>query len=179
MNRRTALASVALGCAALAGCAGVSPVVPDDRYCFRTHGPTGNKSICTPGPVPDEAADAQAKRFEPEPGKLTIFVVRRHWGDSLNVVRVGVAGEQMVPTVPASLVKMVVAPGGHRLVFDWAKGSGDLAIHGEAGQVLFVDLVGSLWIWNEWYRLELGEPSIRAQALKSRLVADVRLDARR
>lgn len=67
-------------------------------------------------------------------------------------------------------------PGAHRLAFNWAKGHGDLEVRGAAGQVIFVDLVGSLWFWNEWYRLDIGEPSIQARALKSRLVADLRVD---
>lgn len=84
----------------------------------------------------------------------------------------------MVPTAPWSLVRLVVAPGAHRLAFHWAKGSGELEIRGDAGQVQFVDLVGSLWFWSSSYRLETGDPSIRERALKSRLVADVSIDQR-
>lgn len=41
--------------------------------------------------------------------------------------------------------------------------------------MLFVELIGSLWFWNEWYRLEMADASIRDRAIKSRLVADVKV----
>lgn len=178
MDRRSAL--VALGLASgwlVSGCASVPRTVADERYCFRTR-TTRFRPACTPGPIPDAAADAQAKRFEPVPDRLVIYVVRHGWGDYVNVVQVGLVGGPMVSTVPLSLVRLVVAPGIHRVAFNWAKGNGELEVRGEAGQVLLVDLVGSLWIWNEWYRLGTGDPSIRERALKSRLVGDVRVDAR-
>lgn len=165
------LASLLIG-----GCATNRPASPDNRYCYRARVKTGSKSICVPGSVPGAAAEAQAKRFEPVAGRLVIYVVRHRWGDTVNTVQVGISGGPMVPTVPASLVRLDVQPGAHRLAFDWAKGHGDLEVRGAAGQVVLVDLIGSLWFWNEWYRLEVGEPSIRARAMKSRLVADLRVD---
>lgn len=53
-----------------------------------------------------------------------------------------------------------------------------LDVRGDAGQVVFVELIGSLWFWNEWYRLEMGDSSIRDRAMKSRLVADVKVGGR-
>lgn len=47
-----------------------------------------------------------------------------------------------------------------------------------SGGTILVDLGGSLWIWNEWCRQETGDRTIRARALKSRLVADVTVDDR-
>lgn len=178
MDRRSALVSLGLtGSGLLSGCSIVPRATPDDRYCFRTR-TTRFRPACTLGPIPDAAADARAKRFESVPGRLVIYVVRHRWGDYANVVQVGLAGRPTVSTVPLSLVRLVAAPGVHRVAFYWAKGNGELEVRGEAGQVLLVDLVGSLWIWNEWYRLETGEPSIRARAFKSRLVADVNVDGR-
>lgn len=175
MHRRSAL--VSLGAASswlVSGCTSVPGAVLNDRYCFRTQ-TTRFRPACTPGPIPDAATDTLAKRFEPVPGRLVIYVVRHRWGDYVNVVQVGFVGGRMVSTVPLSLVRLVAAPGVHRLAFSWAKGNGELEVRGEAGQVLLVDLVGSLWIWNEWYRWETGDPSIRERALKSRLVADLSL----
>jgi len=83
----------------------------------------------------------------------------------------------MLPTVPASFVRFVTAPGPACLTFQWAKGSGELVVQGEAGQVVFVDLVGSLWFWNENYRLEPGDLHSKERVLKSRLVADVEVGA--
>ena len=96
----------------------------------------------------------------------------------MNVVNLAVDGGALVATTPASLVRWVVPPGAHRLAFEWKKGTGDLELRGDAGQVLFVDLVGSLWLWNESYRMEIGGPSSRDKALKSRLVADVKVGER-
>lgn len=120
-------------------------------------------------------ADARAKRFEAVPGSLVVFVVRHRWADTVNVVNLGIDEVAPVATVPASLVRLVLAPGAHRLKFEWRKGKGEMEVRGDAGQALFVDLVGSLWAWNEWYRLEQGEPSIRDRAFKCRLVADVKV----
>lgn len=125
--------------------------------------------------MPDLSADARAKKFEVVPGSLVVYVVRRRWGDAVNVVNVGVDNGALVATTPASFVRLVLTPGAHRLSFEWKKGRGDLEVRGEAGQVLFVELIGSLWFWNEWYRLELADTSIRDRAMKSRLVADVKV----
>ena len=176
MDRRSTLASVALASSWLvSGCASAPRSLPVNRDCFRVRA-ARLRQACTSGPIPDAAIDAQAKRFEPVPGRLAIYVVRHRWGDYVNVEQVGLVGGPMVSTVPLSLVRLVVAPGVHRLAFNWAKGHGELGVRGEAGQVLWVELVGSLWIWNEWYRLEAGDSSLRARALKSRLVADVNVD---
>lgn len=177
MDRRRVLAvAAAFGGLQLAGCSTTSDRrAPADRHCYWSHTPAGSRPICTPVPVPDAAADAQAKRFLPVPGRLVVYVVRHRWGDAQNLVNLGIDGAAAVVTVPASLVRLEVPPGVHRLAFDWKRGKGDLEIRGDAGEVLFVDLAGSLWIWNEWYRLEMGEPSIRDRALKCRLVADVKL----
>ena len=159
----------------MSGCAERPLKPPDDRYCFRVKTKTGSKPTCTPAAVPDLAADAQAKKFEPVPGSLVVYLVRRRWGDVVNVVNVGVDGGALGATTPASFVRLILTPGSHRLGYEWKKGKGDLELRGDAGQVLFVELIGSLWFWNEWYRLEMADASIRDRAIKSRLVADVKV----
>lgn len=179
MRRRVAIAGVlTIGGLQLSGCAERPLRPPDDRYCFHAMKRSGSKPTCTPGPVPDLAVDAKAKLFEPVPGSLVVYVVRRRWGDTAYAVNVAVDGGALVATTPASLVRLVVAPGIHRLSFEWKKGKGELDLRGDAGQVLFVELIGSLWFWNEWYRLEMGDSSVRDRALKSRLVADVKVGKR-
>lgn len=176
MDRRIAIAGlVAIAGPPLSGCAGMPRKPPDDRYCFQVKTHAGSRPTCTPGPVPDLSADAHAKKFEVVPGSLVVYIVRQRWGDAVNVVNVGVDGEALVATTPASFIRLVLAPGAHRLGFEWKKGRGDLEVRGEAGQVLFVELIGSLWFWNEWYRLEMADASIRSRAMKSRLVADVKV----
>lgn len=179
IHRRELVAmAVMLSGLLMTGCADKPSAVPRDRYCYRAHRRSGSRATCTPGPIPDAAVDAQAKRFEPVPGKLTVYLVRNRWGDAVNMVFVGISGGRMVPTVPASYVRFVMTPGPHRLVFQWEKGNGELDVHGEAGRLLFVDLVGSLWFWNERYRLDHGDQHSQERTLKSRLVADVDGDAR-
>jgi hypothetical protein len=174
MDRRSVIvSSAALGSLVLSGCASTPRTPLNDRHCYWARTRSRSKPTCTAGPIPDLAADERAKRFEPVPGRLVIYVVRHRWGDTVNMVRVGMMGGALVSTTPASMVRLVVPPGGHRLVFEWAKGQGSLDVRGEAGQVLFVELVGSLWFWNEYYRFETGESSLRDRALKCRLVADV------
>ena len=176
MDRRSALAAVGVVSGLqLSGCAARSRSPSADRYCYQARAQSRSRPTCTPGPVPDSATDAQAKRFEAVPGGLVVYVVRHRWGDAVNVVNVGIDRGPRVATVPSSLVRLVIPPGTHRLAFDWRKGQGDIEIKGQGGQVLFVELIGSLWFWNEWYRLEMGEPSIQERALKSRLVADVKV----
>lgn len=179
MGRRSALAALLMvGGLQLSGCAVRPRWEPDGRYCYRVHAHPRNRLTCTPGPVPDAAAEERAKRFEAVPARLVVYVVRHHWGDVVNLVNLTIDGGASVATTPASLVRFVAEPGVHRLAFDWKKGRGDLEVRGQAGQVLFVALVGSLWFWDESYRLETSAPSIRDRALKSRLVADLNLEAR-
>lgn len=178
MDRRSVLTALATGCGLqLSGCAGTPRGEPDGRYCYRSHARPRSRLTCTLGPVPDAATEERAKRFEAVPAGTVIYVVRHRWGDTVNLVNLTVDGGTPVTTTPGSLVRYVVKPGGHRLAFDWKKGKGDIEVRGEAGQVLFVELIGSLWFWNEWYRLEMGEPSIRDRALKSRLIADMDVGA--
>ncbi len=175
-NKRIAMMGLAvLVGLQLSGCAQPHRNAPDYRYCYHAKTHSGSRPTCTPGPVPDLSADAKAKQFAPVPQRLVVYVVRNRWGDAVNVVNLAVDGGTQSATTPASMVRLVMAPGAHRLTFEWKKGRGDLEIHGVAGQVLFVDLVGSLWFWNESYRLEIGGAASRDKAAKSRLVADVRV----
>ncbi len=145
IRRRVAIVSVlSLGSLQLAGCAERPLRPPDDRYCFRAKTRSGSKPTCTPGPVPDLAADEKAKRFEPVPGSLVVYVVRRRWGDAAYVVNVTMDGGELVGTTPASFVRLVVPPGLHKLSFEWKKGRGVLDVRGDAGQVVFVGI--RIWL---------------------------------
>jgi hypothetical protein len=68
------------------------PANVDGTYCFRTGKSYRPKLTCTPTPIPPEVTEADAKRFEPLPGKLTVYLVRKRWGDAANVVRVSSDG---------------------------------------------------------------------------------------
>src|SRR4029434_532416 len=82
MNRRTVIACLAtIAGPLLSGCAERPLKPPDDRSCCELKTKTVSKPMCTPAAVPDLAADAQAKKFEPVPGSLVVYLVRRRWGD--------------------------------------------------------------------------------------------------
>ncbi|MCK6374817.1 MAG: hypothetical protein L6Q69_12020 [Zoogloea sp.] len=175
-RRRTLL--FALGGSALmtAGCMTkpLRPANADGTYCFRIGKSYRPTLTCTPRPIPAEAIEADAKRFEPTAGKLTVYLVRKRWGDSQNVVRVSSDGGSAVDTVPESFARWRLPAGGHRLNLTWPEGSASLDVAGAAGEVVFVEVVGSVWAWGSNYRLERGNAAeSRQRALPLRLVADV------
>jgi hypothetical protein len=177
LARRRALL-VAVGGSALltAGCMTkpLRPANADGTYCFRIGKSYRPTLTCTPAPVPLESIEADAKRFEAAPGKLTVYVVRKRWGDAKNVVRVSSDGASSVDTVPESFARWRLPAGSHRLAVTWSEGSASLDISGAAGEVVFVEVIGSVWVWGSNYRLERGDAAeSRQRAMSLRLVADV------
>lgn len=175
--RRRALLFALSGSAMLtAGCTTkpLRPTNADGTYCYRIGKSYRPTLTCTPAPIPSEASEADAKRFEPTPGKLTIYLVRKRWGDAKNVVTVSSDGASAVDTVPASFARWRLPAGGHRLTATWPEGSAILNVAGATGEVVFVEIVGSVWAWGSNYRLERGEAAeSRRRAMALRLVADV------
>jgi hypothetical protein len=95
-------------------------------------------------------------------------------GDARNAVRLTPDMGAAIVTVPESLVRLRLKPGSHTLAADWDEGRTSIDIGGAAGEVVFVELVGSVWSWGSSYRLERGDPTeSRARAAPLRLVADV------
>ena len=141
--------------------------------CFEAGKTYRRLRTCTPGPVPTADTELDAKRFEPSDGKFTLYVVRQRWADAANLVSLKVDRSE-VATVPRSVVRMRLQPGSHEMVATWPEGRTAIEINGAAGQVAFVELVGSIWFWGSQYRLERGDPeSSRTRASRLRLVADV------
>lgn len=73
------------------------PANADGTYCFRIGMSYRPTLTCTPGPIPSDAIEADAKRFEPDSGKT------------------------------------------------WPEGSASLDIAGAAGEVVFVEVIGTGW----------------------------------
>lgn len=176
-HRRSVLTGLlAAGLVPLAGCMSkpVRPANSDGTYCHAIGKWHSRKLTCTTAPIPSEQAEAQAKRFEAAAGLLTVYVVRKRWGDARNVVRLTADLGPAIVTVPESFVRLRLKPGAHKLVADWDEGRAALDITGTAGEVLFVELIGSVWSWGSSYRLESGDPGeSRTRALGLRMVADV------
>jgi len=180
MNTRPALAATALATvslAMLAGCA--SAPAPDPTaeapHCYKTN--RGRPVVCTTVVAPSLNADAQAKRFEPDARSLTVFVVRKNWGDTRHLISLFVDGRAPIETVPESLVRLRLKPGQHSLSFEFEGQRQELGVSGGAGEVRFVRIEGSVWAWGSNYGWASEQAAdARARALNARLVADIRLD---
>lgn len=176
ISRRTMI--VATGLVALFGTGCMTkpmqPPNPDGTYCFATGKWYSRKLTCTPTPIPPESVEVEAKRFEPTPGLLTVYVVRKRWGDAVNQVRLTVDGGAPVATTPESFVRLRMRPGPHTFAAAWSEGTAELAVNGVAGDVRVVELVGSVWAWGSTYRLDHGDVAEgRHRVARLRLVADV------
>jgi len=157
---RLTCASVVLVAGLLAGCA--TPPAPDPTaeipYCHKTN--KGRVIACTTAPAPSLNADAQAKQFAPDPNALTVYVVRRNWGDGRNFVKVQADDGATVETLPNTMVRYRLKPGSHTIAFDF--------------EVRFVRLDGMVWSWKSTFtRATESDDAIRERALKARLVADL------
>jgi len=160
--------------AALAGCA--TPPPPDPRaevpYCHKSN--KGRVLACTGAPAPSLNADAEAKRFVPDPQALTVFVVRRNWGDGRRLVTVRVDDGPAIETLPNTMARIRLAPGTHTVAFELDGKSTPHSVEGHAGDLRFLRIDGMAWAWESRYAWA-DEPQevTRALALTTRLVADV------
>ncbi|MBQ0937909.1 hypothetical protein [Ideonella paludis] len=150
------------------------PANTDGTYCYSVGKSLRRNETCTTAPIPTMQAEADAKRFEPSPGLLTVYVVRKRWGDAKNVVRLTPNQGSAVTIVPESFVRLRLTPGTNKLAAAWDEGNTALEVTGKAGEVVFVELIGSVWSWGSSYRLEQGSAAAsRERALGLRLVADI------
>ena len=160
----------------LAGCMTkpLEPVRADGSYCHRTGKRYRPTLTCTVEPVPSLDVEAQAKMFEANRGALTLYVVRKRWGDVRNQVVTSFDGRRRVTTIPESLIRVRLKPGEHRLALEWEGSLSEFVVSGAAGEVRFVELVGSVWSWGSSYRWENGSlHSSLDRAISSRLIADL------
>lgn len=167
----------ALGLTA-AGCATrtTAPLEADGSYCRRLGRRPRQKVVCMPGPVPTAAADAAARRLDPVPEALSLYVLRHRWLDAYRVVDLLVDGRSVAATVPASLVRIAVPPGRHVLAVEWDGQRAELGVDGSIEDVCAIELVGSSWFWGDgfaWQPSTVDE--LRRRATGARLVADVSL----
>ena len=180
-QRRTlliGLATVAL--VPLAGCMTkpLRPVNADGSYCHRIGKSYRPKLTCTPTAVPTDFVEAEAKRFGADPASLTVYVLRRRWGDASVVVTVTVDGEASAATIPDSLVRLRLKPGSHRVSAQWEGQTVDISVVGRAGDLRVVELIGSGWAWGNSFKWKPAQfEAVLSRARSSKLVAD--LDLRR
>lgn len=175
-HRRTLLLAVGASALLTTGCMTkpLRSANADGTYCSRFGKSYRPTLTCTSTPIPSEKVEADAKRFEPTPGKLTVYLVRKRWADAQNVVRVSADGAAAVDTVPESFARWRLPAGSHRLTVTWPQGSAGLEITGAAGEVVFVEVIGTVLSWGSNYRLERGDAAeSRQRMVPLRLVADV------
>ncbi len=176
-NRRAfGLALLGVGLLPLGGCMTkpLQPVRADGSYCHRIGKSYRPTLTCTTEPVPPLDTEAQAKRFEPSADALTVYVLRKRWGDARNLVVTSIDGRRQVTTIPESLMRVRLKPGEHRLVLEWEGRASEIVVTGAAGEVRFVELVGSVWSWGSSYRWANGAlDSSRDRAIASKLIADI------
>ena len=106
-RRRTVLFMVGGSTLLTAGCMTkpLRPANADGTYCYRTGKSYRRTLTCTSTPIPSQQVEAAVKRFEPTQGKLTVYLIRKRWADSRNVVRVSAEGALPVDTVPDSFAR--------------------------------------------------------------------------
>lgn len=173
-HHRILLALLVASGALLAGCATTPPPDPaaEVPHCYKTN--KGRVIACTSGPVPSLNADAQAKRFAPDPNALTVYVVRRNWGDGRNFVKVHADNGPGIETLPDTMVRLKFKPGAHKVEFEFEGKRQATTVEGKAGDMRFVRIDGTVWSWKSTYEwVSEPEAAIRERALKARLVADV------
>lgn len=176
IKRRSALLGLGGFAILSAGCMTkpLRPANADGTYCYRIGKSYRPKLTCTPGPIPPEQAEAQARQFEGASDRLTVYLVRKRWGDTGFMIPVSTPGSATVETVPESFARTRLAPGRHTLTATWPEGSTSLDISGSAGEVLVVEIVGQIWAWGSKYRLETGTVAdARERTRNLRLVADL------
>ncbi|MDZ7813667.1 MAG: hypothetical protein U5L74_11335 [Ideonella sp.] len=178
-GRRTLMVGLAVvGLAPLAGCMTkpLRAVNADGTYCYRIGKSYRPTLTCTPTPVPTDAVEAEAKRFQADPTALTVYLLRNRWADTSVVVPVTVDGAASAATIPVSLVRLRLKPGAHRVSAQWEGRSVDVSVEGRAGDLRVVELVGSGWAWGTSFEWQTAQAeSVKARAQASKLIADLDL----
>lgn len=178
-RRRTMLLGLAAGALlTLAACSTPPAAAPlaNDRHCHRSGRAYQPIRVCMPTAVPSLAVEAQAKRFEADPAGLTVYVLRRRWADINMLVPIDVDGQAVAATIPRSLVRLRLRAGDHQLSVPSGEQTVVLRISGQAGEVRFVELVGSAWVWGPGFSWKPSDlEALREPAMASRLVADLDL----
>lgn len=131
---------------------------------------------CTQAPAPSLNANAEAKRFVPDPNALTVQVVRGKWSDG-GRLEVKADSGPTIEMLPNTMVRKKLEPGPHTVSFEFEGRPQSTTVQGQAGGVRFVRIDGTAWSWKssfEW--VSEPEAATRERALKARPVADV--DAR-
>ncbi len=175
-RRRVLVLAVSATSLVLLGCASTDSDVSrrSGPYCYRNA--RKRPIVCTSESTPGLDVEAEAKRFEADPGALTVYVVRSGWGDTRHLVAVSVDDSRPIETVPQSMVRMRLRAGIHRIAYDLEQDHGAIEVRGAAGQVRFLRLSGDSWVWGTSFGWSQEDEEIaKRRARSTRLVGDVRI----
>ena len=152
-GRLAVFVSAGMVAALLSGCTTppTRPVEADGTYCHRIGKSYRQKLTCTAAQAPSEATETSAKRFERSPGAAMLYIVRRRWDDTSNRVPVSVDDRQPVLTIPISPVRVRLQPGNHQVAIEWEGRRHIRSFAVAAGEVMFVEVDGSVWAWGASY----------------------------
>ncbi|MBL8348478.1 MAG: hypothetical protein JNN03_23830 [Rubrivivax sp.] len=179
LNRRSlSLSLISISLVPLAGCTTkpLRTVNVDGTYCYRFGRTYRRIRTCTPEPVPTDFVEAEAKRFEPDPKALTVYVIRRRWADTTEIVPITVDDRVRVATIPESLIRLRLKPGSHKLSFEWGGRSATTTAAGRDGDIRYVELNGSGWAWGTSFSWGVSAADVALpRAAASKLVADLDL----
>jgi len=160
----------------LLGCASTEPDVSrrSGPYCYRNA--RKRPVVCTSESTPGLEVEAEAKRFEADPGALTIYVVRSGWGDTRHLVAVSVDDSHPIETVPQSMVRMRLRAGAHRITYAFEQDRGAIEVSGAPGQVRFIRLAGDFWVWGGSFGWAQEDEEIaKRRARRTKLVGDLQI----
>ena len=108
--------------------------------------------------APGVDRQAAARRVEPSPNGLTIYVVRDRWTDARHLVPIDIDG-RTAQTLPMSFVRAQLPPGRHTVRLSFEGVTSAIDVEGRAGDIVVVDLAGSVWSWASSFRWE---PAVRS-----------------
>ncbi|MGQ0599404.1 hypothetical protein [Aquabacterium sp.] len=157
----------------MTGCASTRRPDPQiiEPYCLKDR--LGRTTMCTTTAAPSLAREAEVKRFVPDARVLTVFVVRNSWGDTRHRLSIRGTGTPEPELIPRSFARLTLPPGQHHLSFELDGQVMTKAIHGQAGDVVFVAIDGAAWAWGNQYRWsDESVEKMRDRVLKARLVFD-------
>jgi hypothetical protein len=96
---------------------------------------------CASVPTTDSAADAAAKKFQPEPGKASIYLCRHGAGmGDTRVAETQLDGKTIGGLAPNTFLMVSVAPGHHTLGVAGPTNTEQLPVDAVAGNLYFFDV---------------------------------------
>ncbi|MBL0123783.1 MAG: hypothetical protein IPP88_14005 [Betaproteobacteria bacterium] len=130
-------------------------------------------AVCTTDPIPSLQQESMAKRFEGDPSRQIVWVVRNAKYDAYDKVSVSVNGIQ-IKMLHDTVARFALMPGSHHITaLHRSSEVGKLAIDGKAGEQIFVEVHPDIGIFSTDFSLrQLSDEEGRRKVLASKLILD-------